>query len=194
MIKKIIRIIDVLISIFVILIFFPIIFLISILIFIFDGRPIIFKQTRVGYLGKKFNILKFRTMKNTSLKNEKLRLTKLGKILRRTSLDELPQFINVLKKEMSIVGPRPLPLYIEEKIKTSIKIKRRKVLPGITGLSQINYTGKKRKLVEKIDLDIELVRNYNLNSYLRILIKTPSILFIRLLKINLQLLSNFENK
>ena len=73
---------------------------------------------------------------------------------------------------MSIVGPRPLPVHIEEKIKRSIKIKRRKVLPGITGLSQINYTGKKRKLVKKIDLDIELVRNYNLYSYFKILIKT----------------------
>ena len=83
---------------------------------------------------------------------------------------------------MSIVGPRPLPVHIEEKIKRSIKIKRRKVLPGITGLSQINYTGKKSKLVEKIDLDIELVNNYNLNNYFKIMIKTPSILFIRLLK------------
>ena len=182
MFKKIIRVLDVLISIFVITIFSPIIFLIFILIFTLDGSPVIFKQTRVGYMGKKFNILKFRTMKNSTLKDEKMRLTKLGKILRRSSLDELPQFINVLKKEMSIVGPRPLPLYVEEKIKRSIKIKRRKVLPGITGLSQINYTGKKRKLVDKIDLDIELIRNYNLYSYFKILIKTPSILFIRLLK------------
>ena len=117
MFKKIIRILDVLISIFVIIIFSPIIFLIFILIFTLDGSPVIFKQTRVGYMGKKFNILKFRTMKNSTLKDEKLRLTKLGKILRRSSLDELPQFINVLKKEMSIVGPRPLPLYVEEKIK-----------------------------------------------------------------------------
>ena len=113
MVKDFIRIIDVLISILVILIFFPIIFLISILIFTFNGRPIIFKQTRVGYMGKKFTILKFRTMKNTTFKDEKLRITKLGKILRRSSLDELPQFINVLK-EMSIVGPRPLPIHIEK--------------------------------------------------------------------------------
>jgi len=182
MIKDIIRIIDVLISTLVILMFFPIIFLISLLILTFNGRPIIFKQTRVGYMGKKFTILKFRTMKNTTFKDEKLRVTKLGKILRRSSLDELPQFINVLKKEMSIVGPRPLPIHIEEKIKRSIKIKRRKILPGITGLSQINYTGKKRKLVEKIDLDIELVSNYNLYNYFKIIIKTPIILFIRLLK------------
>ena len=182
MVKDVIRIIDVLISTLVIIMFFPIIFFISILIFTFNGRPIIFKQTRIGYMGKKFTILKFRTMKNTTFRDEKLRVTKLGKILRRSSLDELPQFINVLKKEMSIVGPRPLPVHIEEKIKRSIKIKRRKVLPGITGLSQINYTGKKRKLVKKIDLDIELVNNYNLHNYFKIIIKTPGILFIRLLK------------
>ena len=123
MINNIIRIIYVLISILIIIIFFPIIFLISILIFTFDGRPVIFKQTRIGYMGKKFTILKFRTMKNTTFKNEKLRLTKIGKILRKTSLDELPQFINVLKKEMSIVGPRPLPPFIEEKLRDQLRSK-----------------------------------------------------------------------
>lgn len=182
MISQILRIIDVLISICFLLVFFPMIFLISILIFAIDGRPIFFKQTRVGYMGKQFTILKFRTMKNIILKNEKLRLTFLGKILRRTSLDELPQFINVLKKEMSIVGPRPLPVSIEKKIKRSIKLKRRKILPGITGLSQINYTGKNRKLNKKLELDLELVSNYDLYNYFKILLKTPTVLIIRLFK------------
>lgn len=182
MINQILRIIDILISIFFLLVFFPIIFLISILILLVDGRPVFFKQIRVGYMGKQFTILKFRTMKNIILKNEKLRLTYLGKILRRTSLDELPQFINVLKKDMSIVGPRPLPVSIEKKIKRSIKFKRRKILPGITGLSQINYTGKNRKLIEKLELDLELIRNYDLYNYFKILIKTPTAVVIRLLK------------
>ena len=181
MVKDFIRIIDVLISILVILIFFPIIFLISILIFTFNGRPIIFKQTRVGYMGKKFTILKFRTMKNTTFKDEKLRITKLGKILRRSSLDELPQFINVLKKEMSIVGPRPLPIHIEKNKEINKDQKKKSSTRHYRFISnQLHW--QKRKLVEKIDLDIELVNNYNLNNYFKIMIKTPSILFIRLLK------------
>ena len=182
MINQIIRIIDVLISIIVLIIFFPIIFIISILILIIDGRPVFFKQSRIGYKGRQFKILKFRTMKNIILKNEKLRLTPLGKTLRKTSLDELPQFVNVLRKDMSIVGPRPLPEYIEKKIKRSIKLKRREILPGITGMSQINYTGKKRKLTEKLRLDLELISNYNLYNYFKILLKTPFVLVIRFLK------------
>ena len=117
MMNGIIRIIDVSISLLVLAIFFPIMILISILIIIIDGRPIFYKQLRVGYLGRKFIIFKFRTMKNVVLKDEKLRLTPLGIILRKTSLDELPQFINVLRKDMSIVGPRPLPASIEKKNK-----------------------------------------------------------------------------
>ena len=83
---------------------------------------------------------------------------------------------------MSIVGPRPLPANIEKKIKKSLKIKRREILPGITGMSQINYTGKKRKLIDKIKLDIELIENYNTYNYFKILLKTPIVLIIRFFK------------
>ncbi len=174
-----IRVFDILISILILTIFSPLIILVAFLILIIDGRPLIYRQLRVGYKGQKFFILKFRTMKNIIFKDESLRLTTLGKILRKTSLDELPQLINVLKKEMSIVGPRPLPKNIENKIKKSIKIKRRKILPGITGMSQINYTGKNRRLSEKVKLDIKFIDNYSLNNYFKILIKTPIIVFIR---------------
>ena len=88
MVNLIIRIIDVLISIFALITFFPIMFVISTLIIIIDGRPIFYKQKRVGYMGRQFTIFKFRTMKNVFLKNEELRLTSLGKILRKLSLDE----------------------------------------------------------------------------------------------------------
>lgn len=182
MINQIIRIIDVLISIVVLIILFPILFIISTFILVIDGRPVFYKQARIGYKGRQFNILKFRTMKNIILKNEKLRLTPLGKTLRKTSLDELPQFINVLRNDMSIVGPRPLPEYIEKKIKRSVKLKRRTVLPGITGMSQINYTGKNRRLTEKLRLDLVLINNYNLYNYFKILLKTPIVLIIRFLK------------
>jgi lipopolysaccharide/colanic/teichoic acid biosynthesis glycosyltransferase len=156
--------------------------IISILILKIDGKPIIFKQYRMGFKGKKFIIFKFRTMRNVVLKDEKLRLTYLGKILRKTSLDELPQLINVLKKDMSLVGPRPLPEAIERKIKKSFKIKRRKILPGITGMSQINYDGKNRKLIDKIQLDINFIDNYTLYNYFKVILKTPFILMIRFFK------------
>ena len=182
MINKMIRVFDILISIFILIIFLPIIFIISVLVLVLDGRPIIYKQFRIGYKGRKFIIFKFRTMSKTIFKDEKLRLTSLGKILRRSSLDELPQFINVLNKDMSIVGPRPLPEIIEKKINKSIKIKRRKILPGITGMSQINYTGQHRKLSEKIHLDMEFIDDYTIYNYFKILLKTPIALIFRLFK------------
>ena len=182
MIIQIIRFFDIFISILLIIIFSPIMVIISVLIYINDGSPIIFKQHRIGHKGKKFKILKFRTMSQVIYKNEKLRLTFWGKILRRTSLDELPQFINVINKDMSLVGPRPLPENIEKKIYKSIKLKRRKVLPGITGMSQINYTGKNRKLIDKIQLDIKFIDNFTLYNYFKILLKTPYVLIRRFFK------------
>ncbi len=176
------RIIDVSISLFVLAIFFPIMIIISIIIIIIDGRPVFYKQARVGYMGRQFFIFKYRTMKNVALKDEHLRLTSFGKILRKTSLDELPQFINVLRKDMSIVGPRPLPASIEKKIKRSIKLKRRKILPGITGMSQINYKGRNRKLNEKLKLDLIFIDNYTLYNYFKVLLKTPSVLVVRFFK------------
>lgn len=177
-----VRIFDILISVSLIIIFLPLIVLISLLIIIFDGRPIFFQQIRIGYAGKKFKMYKFRTMSTGFLKNENLRLTKLGKIIRRSSLDEIPQFINVLKKDMSIVGPRPLPEINEKKINKIMRAKRRKVLPGITGMSQINYRGRFRKLDEKVRLDLKFINNYSLYNYFKILLITPIAIIIRLLK------------
>ena len=180
--KYLIRILDIVISILSLTILSPLILLISILILLIDGRPVIYKQIRIGHLGKKFKIFKFRTMKNKKMKNKKHRLTKLGKIIRRLSLDEIPQFINVLKKDMSIVGPRPLPELNEKIINKKLRITRRNVLPGITGMSQINYTGKFRKLEDKVKLDIKFIQEFSVYNYFKILIKTPIVLIIRLLK------------
>jgi lipopolysaccharide/colanic/teichoic acid biosynthesis glycosyltransferase len=83
---------------------------------------------------------------------------------------------------MSIVGPRPLPELNEKKINRTLRNKRRNVLPGITGLSQINYTGKYRKLDEKVKLDIKFVENYSIYNYLKILLNTPLVLIVRMLK------------
>jgi undecaprenyl phosphate N,N'-diacetylbacillosamine 1-phosphate transferase len=125
-----------------ILLFLPFIVGTAIVVFFKIGRPIIFKQIRPGYKEKLFSIYKFRTMTNERDKEGKLlpdekRLTPLGMFLRKASLDELPQLFNVLKGEMSFVGPRPLlveylELYSEE------QKKRHSVTPGITGWAQVN--------------------------------------------------------
>ena len=115
--------------------------IVAILIYLWDGRPIIFTQPRPGFKGKIFKIYKFRTMTNEkdefgNLLPDNKRLKGVGKIIRSLSLDELPQLFNVLKGDMSFIGPRPLlveylELYNEE------QKKRHDVLPGITGLAQV---------------------------------------------------------
>ena len=133
---------DKILSLTLIVLFFPIMLIVAILIYFWDGRPILFTQKRPGYKEKIFKIYKFRTMTNQKDDNGNLlpdekRLNGIGKIIRSLSLDELPQLFNVLKGEMSFVGPRPLlveylPLYNEE------QKKRHEVLPGITGWAQVN--------------------------------------------------------
>ncbi|WP_024787517.1 MULTISPECIES: sugar transferase [unclassified Lebetimonas] len=124
-----------------IILFSPIMLLTAIAIYLWDGRPVIFMQERPGYKGRIFKIYKFRTMTNEkdefgNLLPDEKRLKGIGKIIRKLSLDELPQLFNVLKGDMSFIGPRPLlveylPLYNEE------QKKRHDVLPGITGLAQV---------------------------------------------------------
>ena len=136
------RLIDLAFSLIAIIILSPIFFLVALLVRLKLGSPVLFKQNRPGLNGKIFTMYKFRTM--TDEKNEKgellpnsIRLTKFGKILRSTSLDELPGLINVLKGDMSLIGPRPLlveylPLYNEkQKMRHNVK-------PGLSGLAQVN--------------------------------------------------------
>ncbi len=120
----------------------PLISLVAVLIVIVLGRPVLFKQERPGLDGKPFFLYKFRTMteernQRGKLLPDELRMTPLGRYLRRYSLDELPQLLNVIKGDMSIVGPRPLlmeyiPLYTKE------QARRHEVKPGITGWTQVN--------------------------------------------------------
>ncbi|HQR74463.1 MAG TPA: sugar transferase [Sulfurovum sp.] len=124
------------------MVFAPVMLIVGVLIYMKMGKPVLFRQKRPGLHGKSFEILKFRTMENTcdsegNLLSDEARLHGLGKTIRSLSLDELPQLFNVLRGEMSFVGPRPLleeylPLYNSE------QAKRHDVKPGITGWAQVN--------------------------------------------------------
>lgn len=176
------RIFDLIVSIILLLIFIIPILLISIVVLISMGSPILFKQKRPGLHGKPFYIYKFRTMTNETdehgnlLPNEQ-RITKLGKVLRKLSLDELPQLFNVLKGDISLVGPRPLlmeylPLYNEE------QARRHEVKPGITGWAQVNG----RNAIsweERFELDVWYVDNQSFWLDIKILLLTVLKVFKR---------------
>lgn len=169
------RFIDLFLSLTGLLLLSPIMFTIAVLVRINLGKPIIFSQTRPGYLGKPFDIYKFRTMSNALSDNGELlpdqfRLTRFGRFLRSTSLDELPNLWTIIKGDMSIVGPRPLlmeylPLYNSE------QAKRHLVKPGLTGWAQING----RNAIswkEKLSLDTWYVENLSVCLDLKIIFIT----------------------
>ena len=169
-------ILDLSISFFFLIFFSPLIITVSILIILIDGLPILYISKRVGKNNKIFNIYKFRTMKLNSKNDE---ITSLGKFIRRSSVDELPQLLNVLIGDMSIVGPRPLPKYILRNISKKKIVLRSSIKPGITGFSQIRYKGIKRTLNEKIDLDLLYIKNHNIFLDLYIIFLTPIALIKR---------------
>ncbi len=153
----------------------PILIAMSLVIFFSMGYPILFTQPRPGQDKRVFNFYKFRTMthdvdKNGVLLPDDKRLTKIGQFLRKTSLDELPQLWNVLKGDMSFVGPRPLLVkYLE--LYSSEQIRRHNVRPGITGWAQVNG----RNLLDwdkKFELDVWYVDNWSIWLDLKILLKT----------------------
>lgn len=175
------RFADIFLSVILLITMIPLIVLIVILLFI-SQKKIFFSSIRVGKNGKKFKLIKFCTIKKShkNPKNEKFYF--FGKFLRRSSLDELPQIINVIKGEMSLVGPRPLPQNIEKKIFINFKKKRRSVLPGITGYSQLKYKGKKRSINTKVKEDLFFIENKNLFNYFKIICLTPVYIIIKYIK------------
>lgn len=169
------RTVDIILSIFILFFLSPIIIVVCISIRWKLGSPILFKQQRPGLNGKPFILYKFRTMTNSQDKHGRFlsdaaRLTPFGSFLRRYSLDEIPQFVNVIKGELSLVGPRPLlmeylPLYSKE------QFKRHLVKPGITGWAQVNG----RNAIsweEKFKLDVWYVNNYSFYLDMKILCLT----------------------
>ncbi|QED49185.1 sugar transferase [Cytobacillus dafuensis] len=169
------RMIDLIVTFLLILIFSPIMVTIAIIIFISMGTPILFKQLRPGLSGKPFYIYKFRTMiekldEDGNMLPGQLRLTRLGKWLRNYSLDELPQLFNVIRGDISLVGPRPLlmeylPLYTKE------QARRHEVKPGITGWAQVNGRNS-INWEEKFKLDIWYVDNQSISLDLKIMALT----------------------
>ena len=136
------RMFDLVVSLIGLILLSPLLILISIAVILFYGQPVLFRQQRPGYTSKPFFIFKFRTMADEFdsqgiLLPDAERLTWLGRFLRATSLDELPELINVAKGDMSLVGPRPLLMQYLDRY-TPQQIRRHEVLPGITGWAQIN--------------------------------------------------------
>jgi lipopolysaccharide/colanic/teichoic acid biosynthesis glycosyltransferase len=169
------RCLDVSLSLIVLIVMLPVIFIISVLILCFLGRPIFFVQERPGLNGKPFMMFKFRTMSNErdlegNLLPNAQRLCAFGCLLRSSSLDEVPELINVLRGEMSLVGPRPLLMeYLD--LYNDFEIRRHEVTPGVTGYAQVNG----RNAVswhQRFLMDVWYVENQSLKLDLQILVKT----------------------
>lgn len=176
MYKSVKRVLDFVFSLFALIVFSPLMAVAAVMIKLDDGGPALFRQKRPGKNGEIFEVYKFRTMsvrtedENGRPLSDMERMTKIGRALRKTSIDELPQFINVFKGEMSFIGPRPLlceylDLYSPE------QARRHEVRPGISGWAQVNG----RNAItweEKFDYDVYYVDNMSFGFDIKILIKT----------------------
>ena len=180
--KYVKRILDFILSLLALIILMPLMFILWILIRIKLGKPAIFKQQRPGKNEKIFTLYKFRTMtdekdENGNLLPDEKRLTKFGKFLRSTSLDELPELWNIVKGDMSIVGPRPQ-LVKDMVFMTEQQRKRHTVRQGLTGLAQIN--GRNNITWEqKINYDLEYINNVSFKNDCKIILKTIEKVFKR---------------
>ena len=173
---------DYIISLIAILITSPVMILTAIAIKLTSPGPIIFKQERMGYNGRIFKMYKFRSMKVQDPSEEKSewttpddpRKTRVGDFIRKTSIDELPQFFNVLKGDMSVVGPRPERPYFVDQFRETIPkyMVKHQVKPGLTGWAQIHGCRGDTSIKKRIEYDIEYVENWHLGLDLAIMIKT----------------------
>lgn len=169
------RVFDLLLAIPGVLVLSPLLAGLAILIRLRLGSPVVFRQTRPGYHGRPFRLVKFRTMAEARDKNGRLltdaeRLTGLGRFLRSFSLDDLPNAVNVLRGEMSVVGPRPLLMEYLDRYTTE-QARRHEVLPGITGWAQVNGRND-LSWEDKFRLDVWYVDHWSLGLDVRILALT----------------------
>lgn len=163
-----------------IIVLLPLFFVVSLLIKIFMPGPVLFRQQRIGKNGKEFYILKFRSMKVDKqaetahdFTKDAERLTRLGKVIRRTKIDELPQLINVFRGDMSLVGPRPT---VKEQTDQYNEFQRQrlKMRPGMTGLAQVNGNIS-LTWDERIEYDVDYVTNFSVLLDLKILCRTIAV-------------------
>ncbi|MEA3226284.1 MAG: sugar transferase [Planctomycetota bacterium] len=175
---------DILVAVLALIVFLPFLVAIALVIRLSSKGPAVFKQERAGKNGKPFTFYKFRTMRTdvdpfgaSPKSDEDPRLTKVGKFLREYSLDELPQLFNIVKGDMSVVGPRPL--YLSQIPEWSERQKKRLcVKPGLTGLAQISGRGRITK-EEKLELDVKYVETASLPGDIKIILATIKQVFSR---------------
>lgn len=179
------RMLDLVLSLFLLLLSLPIILFFGILIKIESKGGVFYSQERIGYLGKEIKIIKLRSMTKDAEKNgpqwaKKFdsRVTKVGAFIRKTRIDELPQLLNVVKGDMSLIGPRPeRKIFIDEFLKTIPNFNDRlQVLPGLSGLAQVNG-GYNITPQEKLILDLKYIENYGFQQDLKICLKTIKVIF-----------------
>lgn len=189
------RTLDVTVAVVALLVLLPVLALVASAVLVRLGRPVFFRQERIGLNGRSFRVLKFRTMgmdrrgregerhwsgpdrRQTHKSAHDPRHTELGRLLRKTSLDELPQLWNVLRGDMSIVGPRPELAEVVARY-SDWQHHRHVVRPGLTGLWQISARGG-RPMHEVTHIDLEYVERLSLRTDLRILLRTPGVVLLR---------------
>ena len=169
------RILDILVSVLALVLLSPILLIVALLVRLIHGAPVLFRHERPGLQGKPFTLVKFRTMRDAVDSRgrplpDEARLTRFGKFLRATSLDELPELFNVLRGEMSLIGPRPLLMQYLDRY-TPEQARRHEVLPGMTGWAQVNGRNNV-SWEEKFRLDVWYVDHWSLWLDLRILALT----------------------
>src|SRR5277367_3299647 len=184
------RLTDIGLSVVVLLLFLPLLLLIALMVKVSSPGPVIFKQRRYGLDGQEIAVYKFRTMKVTEdgaqirqASKTDSRITRIGAVLRRTSMDELPQLINVLQGRMSLVGPRPHAVAHNEEYRKLIKgyMVRHKVLPGITGLAQVNgcrgETSQLKEMEARVNFDLDYLRRWSPMLDIKIILLTAVKIF-----------------